>query len=224
MTDRAKIKDDIQKIANDSKEIEKDVVAYVHKASTELHDKSREEVLDIYAATGNLLIGVEDGLKAAGHESAEIIAKAANVIVDVTSDISKQSLEAAQSYAQSAKSAVETAVEAHKGEFEHIEEATKEGMKDAHSKLAAQTRHVLEQMETVSKAVYDYSVEKAHELDEAVAPKVQAAADKSRVYAKETEQHAAEFSKNLLHHSQEKTATWLRKLASLVEPGDAKKE
>lgn len=217
MSDDTKIREDIKKIAQESKEVEKDVTAYVKKEFSAVLENAKEKATDIHEATKNMLVAVEQGLSDAGHESSELLGKAAEGIVDVTRDISGQTLEAVRSYADDAKKVMDQALEKHGGEIEKIEHTAKEGMEDAQLKLYAQTQKVLAQMETVGKAVFDYSVVKASELGEAVTPKLEETANKAHAYAKEAEAQAADYSKTFLSHSKEKTASWLRKLASMIE-------
>jgi len=79
-------------------------------------------------------------------------------------------------------------------------------------------------MEMVAKAVYDYSSEKAHDFGEITEPKLKEIAEKGRTAAREVEQSTADYSKKLLHHSQEKAATWLQRLAELVKPEKSGKD
>jgi len=220
MTDRQKFREDINRMARAGKDVEKDIVEYTKEEYSLVLEQSKEKTTNVGVAARHMLDDVEAGLKEAGHESAQILEKSAEGIVDITHDITQQSLEAVRSYADSAKEGVDKALKKTKGDIEDVEDATKQEMKDAHSKLYQQTRHVLGQTETVAKAVYDYSVEKASELGETAAPRLKEAAEKSRVYAKESEEQASAYSKQLLHHSQEKTAKWLRKLADLVKPDE----
>jgi len=223
MTDRQKFREDINRMARASKDVEKDVVDHVKKEYVLVLEQAKEKTTDIGVVTRHMLDDVEAGLSEAGHESAEILAKAADGIVDVTRDITQQSLEAVRSYADSAKAVLNKALDKSGGVIEEIEDATKQEMKDAHSKLYQQTRHMLEQTEVVGKAVYEYSAEKAGDLGEAAAPRLKEAAEKSRTYAKEAEEQAAAYSKQLLHHSQETASKWLRKLADMVKPDEPDK-
>jgi Na+/phosphate symporter len=219
MTDRQKFREDIHKIAKDSKEVEKDVVAFAKKEYAVMLEQAREKGTNISTATRHMLDDVEIGLKEAGHDSADILTKTAEGLVTITRDITGQSLEAVRSYADSAKSLMNRALEKSEGKIDKIDEGTKTKMEEAHSKLHEQTLHVLGQMETVGKAIIDYSAEKASELGETAGPKLKQTAEKGREYAVEAEQQAAAYSKKLLHHSQDSAAKWLRKLADLVTPG-----
>jgi len=223
MTDRQKFREDIHKIVQDSKEVEKDVVALAKKEYAVMLEHAREKGTDIRIATRYMLDDVEIGLKEAGHDSADILAKTAEGLVSITRDIAGQSLEAVRSYADSAKSLMNKALEKSEGEIDRVDEGAKTKMKEAHSKLHDQTLHILGQMEAVGKAIVSYSTEKAAELGETAGPKLKETAEKGREYTAEAEEQAAAYSKKLLHHSQDSAANWLRKLADFVAPNEPDK-
>ena len=211
------IRQEIKKIAQEGQEVEKKVLDYTQKSFSKTMKSVGEKSADMTQSTKDILEGVEKGLADANHESREILAKVSAGLVDVTRDISGQTLEAVHSYAQDAKQMMEKALKKSDGEIEKIEKSAKEGMEKAHAKLYQQTQDVLLQVETVSKAIYDYSTHKATELGQTIAPKMEETSNKAHAYAKELEAQGKEFSKTFLSHSKEKTANWLRKMAALLD-------
>jgi|GEM_PF-3265770 len=213
-----RIKQDIRKIAEDSKDVEKDISVYVKKQFDEKLEKAGSVASDVNASARQMLEGVADGLTEAGHKSSDLLVKVAGILVDETQEITRKSVEVARQHAASARAAMDKALEETKGDVGKLAEHTKSEMQQAHSELYNKTRDMLGKMETVSKAVYDYSSEKAQQLGDKAGPKLKDISQKAVSATEEAEKSAALYSEKFLQHGQEKTAGWLRKLAGLVEP------
>jgi len=218
MSKQDKIKHDIKIIADDSKDIERDILAYVRREFDAMLEKTGVAAKDVNVSARDMLGGVEKGLKKAGHKSSDIIVKVAGILVEETQTITSKSVETARAQAASAKVALGKALEDSKDNIDSLEERTKVEMKVAHSELYKKTHDMLGKMEAVAQAVYDYSSDEAQEIREKVGPKLKDVSNKAINATKETEHAAAVYSETLLLHSQEKTASWLRKLAIFVEP------
>jgi len=216
LTDREEIRRDIQNIAERHEDIENEVTAYVGKVFTLVLEGARSGPVDINEATKNILIDVEQGLKQAGYENHDLMAKAAEAIVDATREISLRSLEKARSHAERVRDSAEKELGKNTVSIVSLKDSTREEMEEAGTNLYQQTRNRLEQMEAVGRAIYDYSAEKTIRLGET--KEMKAIVEKCGSYAKEMEGQVSGYSKHLLVQGQKKLADWLEQLSSMIKP------
>ncbi|NIA20361.1 MAG: hypothetical protein GWP07_08040 [Xanthomonadaceae bacterium] len=122
---------------------------------------------------------MQDGLKAAGHKTGDIVAKSVAAIVDVTRDITTKSLDAARSSADDAKALLDKAVDKSFDGMDKLEVKTKAGMEKAHATLQKKTAAEKLKLHEVGEGIKARAESKTQEMSDATRSALHNGAEKS---------------------------------------------
>ena len=180
-------------------------VAFVKDRFRKTLENCEKTKTSVKSATIEILKGIEDGLKAAGLESKELLLKAASGMLEITKEVGEKGISAARHAADASKAVLDAELEKVHGSIDHVKQKTKDDMKIAYGKLLKNIEIEKERLNQIGEAFKDYSKEKSHTALGKVA-------EKSKKVINNIEQSAKEYGGKLLHHSQDKVANWLRKM------------
>jgi len=208
----------VEKIIAKGHQVEDELIAFDKKDYAETLDDVGKGMDTVKETTLEYLEGVEEGLKAAGHESGKLVSKAAEAIVEVSRDLGNKSVDAAGKIAVEAKSALNTALEKAKGSINSVEENTKNQIKDAYARLNEVSEAGKARLEGVGEGIKAYAVRKKGDLSDSARQALNRSADSSKELVRKLAGSTEAQSKELLSHSLEKVSGWLGKLADKVKP------
>jgi len=217
MSIKERIKSDVEKIVAKGHQVEDELIAFIKKDYAKNLDDVGQGMDTIKETTLGYLEGVEEGVKAAGHESGKLVSKVAEALVEVSRDLGDKGMDAAGKIAVEGMATLKTALKKSKGSINSVEEKTKENLKDSLAHLNKAGEIGKTRLEGVGEGIKAYAVRKKGDLSDSARQVLNRSADKSKELvckmARSTEAH----SKELLSHSLEKVSGWLGKLAAKVK-------
>ncbi len=220
MNIKSRIKSDVEKIVSKGHQVDQQVISFIKKDYGKTLDDVGKGMDAVKETTLEYLEGVEEGLKATGHESGKLVIKAAEAIVEVSRDLGDRGVNAARKIAVEAKAALNTALEKAKGSIDDVEEKTKKQIKNAHARLNEVDESGKARLEGVGEGIKAYTVRKKNDLSDSARQSLNRSADNSKELVRKLARSTETHSKELLSHSFEKVSGWLRKLAYKVKPKD----
>ena len=185
------------------------VVAFVKDRFRKTLENCEKTKTSVKTATIEILKGVEDGLKAGGRESKELLRKAASGMLEVTKEVGEKGISAARRAASSSKEVLDAELEKVHGLIDQVKQKTKDDMKTACGKLQEKTEAEKEHLRQMGEAFKEYAGKKSHVALNKVAEK-----SKEAVY--NIDQSAKEYGEKLLHHSQDRVSGWLKKMVDKI--------
>ena len=218
MSIKERVKRDVEKIVAKGHQVEDELIVFIKKDYAKTLDDVGQGMDTVKETTLAYLEGVEEGLKAAGHESGKLVSKAAEALVEVSRDLGNKSVDTAKKIAVKAKAALNTALEKAKGSIDSVEEKTKRQMKDAHASLNEVGEVGKARLEGVGEGIKAYAVRKKGDLSDSARQALNRSADRSEELVRKLAKSTEAESKELLSHSLEKISGWLGKLADKVKP------
>ncbi len=218
MNIKERVKSDVEKIVAKGHQVEDELIVFVKKDYAKTLDDVGQGMDTVKETTLEYLESVEEGLKAAGHESGKLISKVAEALVEVSRDLGDKGVDAAKKIAVEAKAALNTALEKAKGSIDSVEEKTKKQMKDAHAGLNEVGEVEKGRLEGVGEGIKAYAVRKKGDLSDSAKQALKRSADRSKELIRKLDRSTEAHSKELLSHSLEKVSGWLGKLADKVKP------
>ncbi len=190
-----------------------EAVAFVKKQFRKTLEHCEETKTSVKAASIEMLEGLKDGLEAGGHESKELLNKAASAMLDVARESGEKTISGARRAADSSKAALDAELGKVHGSIDQVKQKTKDDMKMAYAKLREKTEVEKERLRQMNGA-FDTFKENAKEKSHVT---LNNAAEESKGALLKFEQSAREYGEKLLHHSKDKTANWLKKMADKIE-------
>ena len=218
MSIKERVKSDVEKIVAKGHQVEGELIVFFKKDYAKTLDHVGQGMDTVKETTLEYLEGVEEGLKAAGHESGKLVSKAAEAIVEVSRDLGNKSVDAAGKIAVEAKAALNVALEKAKGSIDNVGEKTKKQMKDAHVRLNEVGETGKARLKGVGEGIKAYAAQKKNDLSDSARQALSRSADNSKELVGKMTRSTEAHSKELLSHSLEKVAGWLGKLADKVRP------
>ena len=218
MSIKERVKSDVEKIVAKGHQVDQEVISFIKEDYTKTLDNVGKGMDTIKESTLAYLEGVEEGLKAAGHESGKLVNKTAEVLVEVSGNLGNNGVDAAGKIAVEARAALNTALEKAKGSINSVEEKTKEQMKDALAHLNKAGEIGKARLEGVGEGIKAYAVLKKNDLSDSARQALNRSADSSKELIRKLAGSTKAQSKELLRHSLEKVSGWLGKLADKVKP------
>ena len=209
---------DIKKIIADSNDIEKDVSAYVKNNIRTSIEQSRKTGTSIKDAALNLLDATRDAFGAANQINDELVEKIARIITETTRESTEEFLKAEQKAADAAKATLDEALVKSRGDIEQVGADTREAVESAYVDMKEKTLAELRRLDAVGDAIYEYSGEKVHNLNERARPQLEETARKSKECLETIQKSTMEYSRKWLEHSRAEVAEWLVKMADNVNP------
>ena len=218
MSIKERVKSDVEKIVAKGHQVEDELLVFVKRDYAKTLDDVGQGMDTVKETTLEYLEGVEEGLKAAGHESGKLAGKAAEALVEVSRDLGDKSVDAAGIIAVEAKAALNTALEKAKGSIDSVEEKTKTQMKDALADLNKAGEIGKARLEGVGEGIKAYAVRKKGGLSDSARQALNRSADRSKELLRKMARSTEAHNKELLSHSLEKVSGWLGKLADKFKP------
>ena len=218
MSIKERVKSDVEKIVAKGHQVDQEVISFIKEDYTKTLDDVGKGMDTIKESTLAYLEGVEEGLKATGHESGKLVSKAAEVLVEVSGNLGNKGVDAAGKIAVEARAALNTALEKAKGSIDNVEGKTKEQMKDALAHLNKAGEIGKARLEGVGEGIKAYAVLKKNDLSDSARQVLNRSADSSKELVRKLNKSIKAHSKELLSHSLEKVSGWLGKLADKVKP------
>jgi len=212
------VKEQVKKIATEGKAVDEKVLAFVREDFRKTLADCEKTGRPVKQAVHDTLDGVEAGLKAAGHESYDLVAKSAAAIVDVSRDITAQSLDAARAYGDEARAALDEALGKAFNDIDKVDTRTKEKMESAHAALHEKSEAEKARLQAVGKSIAEHAEQRGRTLGESTKTALHETAGKATGHAQAVERAGAEHSKKLLHHGETRVSTWLHGLATRMHP------
>ena len=216
MSIKERVKSDVEKIVAKGHQVEGELIVFFKKDYAKTLDHVGQGMDTVKETTLEYLEGVEEGLKAAGHESGKLVSKAAEAIVEVSKDLGEKGVDVAGKIAAEARAVLNIALEKAKGSIDSVEEKTKKQMKDAHVHLNEVGEAGKARLEGVGEGIKAYAVRKKGDLSDSARQALNRSVDNSKELVRKLAGSTEEHSKKLLSHSLEKVSGWLRKLADKV--------
>ncbi len=218
MSIKERVKSDVEKIVAKGHQVEDEIIAFVKRDYAKTLDDVGKGMDTVKETTLEYLEGVEEGLKAAGHESGKLVSKVAEGLVEVSRDLGDRGVDEAGKIAMEAKAALNAALEKAKGSIDSVEEKTKKQMKDAHARLNEVGEAGKARLEGVGEGIKAYAAQKKSDLIDSARQALSKSADSSKELVHKLARSTEAQSKELLSHSLEKVSGWLGKLADKVKP------
>lgn len=190
-----------------------ETVTFVKEQFRKALEHCKETKTSIEETSIEILEGLKDGLKTGGHESKDLLNKAASGMLEVVRESGEKTISGARRAVDSSKTAFDAELKKVNGSIDQVKQKTKDDMKTNYAKLREKTeieKEHLRQMNMAFDTFKENTKEKSHVT-------LSNAAKESKVAISKIEQSAREYSEKLLHHSQDKTANWLRKMANKIE-------
>lgn len=218
MSIKERVRAEVEKIVARGHQINTEVIAFVKEDYEKTLDDVGKGMETIGDATREYLDGVEEGLKAAGHEAEKLVHKSAEALVDVSRQLGDRGMEAARRSAIKAKASLNEALDKTKGSMDNVEDRIRNRMTDAYGAFREVSDKGQERLEAVGRGIKAYADRKKTELNSDAKAALHKTTDRSRVLAQELAASTEKHSKELLSHSLKKTADWLAKLADKIKP------
>ena len=218
MSIKERVKSDVEKIVAKGHQVDQEVISFVKEDYAKTLDDVGKGMDTVKEATLEYLEGVEEGLKAVGHESSKLVSKAAEALVEVSRDLGDKGVDAAKKIAVEARAALNTALEKSKGSIDSVDEKTKKQMKDAYARLNEVGEAGKARLKGVGEGINAYLVRKKGDLSNSARQTLNRSADRSKELVRKLAGSTEAHSNELLSHSLEKVSGWLGKLADKVKP------
>ena len=218
MSIKERVKSDVEKIVAKGHQIDQEVICFVKEDYAKTLDDVGKGMDTAKETTLEYLEGVEEGLKAAGHESSKLVSKSAEALVEVSRDLGDKGVDAAGKIAVEARASLNTALEKAKGSIDRVEEKTKIQMKDAYARLNEVGEAGKGRLKGVGEGIKAYVAQKKNDLSDSVRQSLNRSADSSKELVRKLAGSTELQSKKLLSHSLEKVSGWLGKLADKIKP------
>ena len=215
---KGRIKSDVEKIVAKGRQIDDELIAFIKKDYAKTLDDVGKGMDTVKETTLEYLEGVEEGLKAAGHESGKLVSKAAEALVEVSGNLGNKGVDTAGKIAVEARADLNAALEKAKGSIDSVGEKTKEQMKDALAHLNKAGEIGKARLEGVGEGIKAYAVRKKNDLSDSTRQALNRSADSSKELVRKLAGSTEAQSKGLLSHSLEKVSGWLGRLADKVKP------
>ncbi len=218
MNIKERVKSDVEKIVAKGHHVDQEVISFVKKDYVKTLDDVGTGMDTVKETTLEYLEGVEEGLKAFGHKSGELVSRAAEALVEVSRDLGDKSVDVSKKVASEARDALNIALEKSKGSMDSVAEKTKEQMKDAYVQLNKVGEAGKARLKGVGEGTKAYAVRKKDDLSDSARQSLNRSADRSKELAGKLARSTEVHSKELLSHSLDKVSGWLGKLADKVKP------
>jgi len=218
MSIKERVKSDVEKILAKGHQLDQEVISFVKEDYAKTLDDVGKGMDTVKEATLEYLEGVEEGLKAAGHESAKLVSKVAEALVEVSGDLGDRGVDAAKKIAVEARAALNTALKKSKGSINNIDEKTKEQIKDAHARLNEVGEAGKSRLKGAGEGINAYLGRKKGDLSDSARQALNKSVDSSKELVHKLARSTEAQSKELLSHSLDKVSDWLGKLADKVKP------
>ena len=220
MATKEEVKEGVQKIVSEKSDVDDEVIAFVEEEYQNTLENVEKEKDAVKRATQETLEGIEEGMKASGKKSEELVQKCAEVLLQVAEEFSERGIAEARRTAEEAKASLNAALERTHGTMEGVEGKIKEKVRETHGRMYKIGELGKARLEGAGEGIKAYASQKKTELNETCRTALQKTGEKSkeriRQLAKSTEKH----SKELLSHSLEKVAEWLKEMSHKVKPGE----
>jgi|GEM_PF-2007873 len=220
---KERVKNNMEKIVVKGHQVDQEVISFVKEDYAKTLDDLGKGTDTIKETTLEYLEGVEEGLKAAGHKSGELVSKAAEALVEVSRDLDDRGVDTAKKIALEAGNVLNTALEKSKGSMDSVAEKTKEQMKNAYARLNEVGEAGKSRLKGVGEGIKAYAELKKGGLKDETRASLHKTADRSKVLIEGLARSTEEHSKALLSHSSKKGAEWLNKLADKIKPEDERR-
>ena len=217
MSIKERVKSDVEKIVAKGHQIDQQVISFIKEDYAKTLDDVGQGMDTVSQPTWQYREGVEEGLKAAGHKSGELVSRAAEVLVEASGNLGNNGVDAAKKVALEARAVLNTALEKSKGSMDSVVEKTKEQMKNAYARLNEVGETGKSRLKRVGEGIKAYAELKKGGLKDETRASLHKTADRSKVLIEGLARSTEEHSKALLSHSSKKAAEWLNKLADKVK-------
>ena len=187
-----------------------EVANFVKEHFHKILKHSKKTKTPIKKAVTEILEGMEDGFRAEGYESKELVQKAASGVLEVAMDAAEKKISAVRHTADVLKNTLNEELEKVNGAIDQVKQKTKDDMITAYGKLHEESKAEKEHLRQMGEAFKEYAEKKSYTI-------LNKAAEKSKEAVYNIEQSAKEHSQKLLHHNQGKVADWLKKMANKIE-------
>lgn len=220
MATKEEVKEGVQKIVSEKSDVNDEVMAFVEKEYQNTLENLEKEKDAVKRATQETLEGIEEGIKAAGKKSEELVQKCAEVLLRVAEKYSEKGIAEAHRTAEEAKASLNAALEKTRGTMEGVEGEIKEKVKETHGRLYEIGELGKARLEGVGEGIKAYVSQKKTELNEPCRAALQKTSKKAQELGRRLVKSTEKHSRELLSHSLEKVAAWLKEMSHKVKPGD----
>ena len=216
-SNREYVKERVRRIASKGHAVNEEVIKFIKQDyETTLADVGKG-IETTRETTREYLEGVEEGLKAVGHETRHIVSKSAEALVGINKKLGEKSIAAAQKTTRDAKTSLDHALNKSKGSVEDAKDSVRNKMIDTYGNFLNSNERGKERLKAVGDGIRDYARKKKAGLDKSTHDSLRKTADKSNDLAAKFSSSAEEYSKKFLSHRRENVAEWLAKLADKIK-------
>ena len=187
-----------------------EVANFVKEHFHKIFKHSKKTNTSIKTAVIESLKGIEDGFKAGGYESKELVQKVASEMLEMGMAAAEKRISAARHTVDVSKNALNEELKKANESIDQVKQKTKDEITTAYSKLQEESKTAKEHLSQMSEGLKEYAEKKSYATLNKIAEK-----SKEAVY--NIKQSAKENSKQLLHHTQGKIADWLKNMANKIE-------
>ena len=209
MSYKEEIKSKVEAIVAKGHDVDAKIIETVKTDFVKTLATAKKSGISLKTATYETLEGIEEGLKASGHKTEDILKKSANAMVEVTKKSSEEAIAKSKEIAQKSKDTLDSEINKTKEGIEKVNDTVKNKMQTSYTDFHAKVSSEKEHLQDISEGIKEYSVEKSHHL-------LSSSVDKTKEAIHQLDTSFKEHSTALLEHTKESASSWYQSLKNKI--------